>query len=62
MSRVFGYRDISNMEKTHKVRMSIADNLRRAAFNPTNDDVLLVWLGASLLLAVAVTFTVGWMS
>lgn len=55
--RIYGYRQLQEMDKVSKCRMSIADNMRRATFNPTGTDAFIVasfvvaCLGLLLLLA-----------
>ncbi len=45
--RVFGWRALCDMKKTYKCRQAIEDNLRRATFNPTQDDVMIMFVGVA---------------
>ncbi len=42
--RIYGYRQLQEMDKVSKCRMAIADNMRRATFNPTNTDAFIIVL------------------
>lgn len=56
--RIYGYRQLCELRETSKCLMSIADNMRRATFNPTGTDAFIVascvvaFLGFLLLFAV----------
>lgn len=56
--RIYGYRQLQEMDKVSKCRMSIANNMRRATFNPTGTDAFIVascvvaFLGVLLLFAI----------
>lgn len=40
--RIYGYRQLQELEKTSKCKMAIADNLRRATFNPSGSDAFIM--------------------
>lgn len=40
--RIYGYRQLQEMDRVSKCKMAIADNLRRATFNPSNGDAFIM--------------------